>query len=364
MLAEIALLAKRGLITDEQCMIPPQPGMGVCLKGDEYHLHYSSATGWCQLQKQNTNLYLVYTDGILDLVPKQQSSHFKIASSFIAILDTICASFLPAHHPHVLVCECEGTLQVKKHIVCLHHETVTIFHIVAIQDDKDAKNSKDNKDANATKDANAESTKATKDQRRLSDINFTPAFQWLDIVTPTQNGIPAHLHIRMKQHPLLPSLGVLVYIVQCYDTLPPSLLCIGSYSGDLEAFIMRAPRSQSYAETDTRINLAETQIRHLRSENATITWSPWYPIPKKKRTISQVTFWSHIVRIAPPRNYLEYSSNNTRLVRREDILRYSKDFYHNILNRYYAQADPVDYLDRMWDLLFQVGYRDMPAESS
>ena len=120
MFAEIALLTKRGLITDEQCMIPLQAGMGVCLKGDNFHLHYSSAAGWCQLQKENTTLYLVYTDGILDLVPKQQSLHFKRASSFIAIVDTLCASFIPAHHPHVLVCECDGTLQVKKHIVCLH----------------------------------------------------------------------------------------------------------------------------------------------------------------------------------------------------------------------------------------------------
>lgn len=105
---------------------------------------------------------------------------------------------------------------------------------------------------------------------------------------------------------------------------------------------------------DQRINLAGDRVRYKSNDD----WSPWYSYKTensvKVSKISQVQFWSHILKMTPENNYIDYSSINSRLISRRQIYKYPLNFYKQLYHKYIdSNLACFQYLDRAWDTLFK-----------
>jgi hypothetical protein len=346
---DVHLLTQWGLVGEEQGIrSPPLRHCGVRIHNRVYRFHYSK--GCYQLSSEQDRTYLVYMNGQLDHVPLQKNNSFEEASQFILVLDTISCAVFPKKHPKMMVCVVDSQMHVKKCVVCLQHNIVTIFEVVELQPPPTTK-----------KAVRAPISKHTTPLASLAPLISHQSFDWLHIVASSPKDIPPHLQNRVHLHSLPSSIGYLLYIVQNYSELHGNILFLNETPivkrngnnqhahTDVEPFIMEASRKRTYSYLDMRVMLDESVHRYGYGDE----WGAWHTGKVTSTVIQQPIFWSHILKMAPPQAYLEVSSSNTRLVPAAIIQKYPLEFYTDILHRFKTSSQySLEHLNRMWDTIF------------
>lgn len=309
------------------------------------------------------NQYLLVTDGRLDWVSKpddiESEKIFEPLSLFTIISDQICCSLFPLKYSGYVICTGEQEeLCIKKIATCLQGNYQTIFQY---------KITIPTQHHRPTPAPTPNNNQLPESRVKLSDleINDVSKFTWITVVTNQPLSLPNHLQPRVYTKRLPSSLLYLDYIVQNYHKLGKVVFFLNKlplyqrYEGTtqevtLEYYMSNTGRTTGKlvrATVDTKINIPETRIRYTQVPRASneVMWSSWYDVNTTTHSISQATFWSHILQLPLTNNIITYPSNNTYYVPSNLIKKHPLSWYQRLQKRLTQTSNySMLHLDRMW----------------
>ena len=326
----------------------------------DYDAHPCGLQGRYQLKKHASEYYLVHSLKRVELLNYQNNDVFLENSSFYLVYDDLLCSIFPCNNVNCLLSynKLDKLICLKKHIACINSNILTIFNI-SFNNTNFRKKEKPPEEIKKPKPNNINLVAFNQLQ-----ILHSNNFKWLDIVIANKIGnIPSYLKSRITysgqenipSHEV--SLIYLNFIINNYNNLANKIcflkttpiLKFNKVSEQniiqLEDFIMGHPKDL----IDMRISIKGDRIGYRDNDR----WSNWYdnkiyPVSKT----SQPLFLTHILKHIPNNKYLEYSSSNSRLVSKEQLLKYPLSFYENLYDKYLNHnLYCLDYLDRTWDSL-------------
>ena len=357
-------LVEYGLIdSNQKLFIRYQKNMSIRLIKYEYLVIMSEEEGLYRLECLENDKYLSVYNNQFDNVDYQTNPVFLKYSLFFLFMDDISASIIPKFDYNQIVCIINDRLYLKKFLVCLNSDIITIFPYNYIS----------NVQKKQPLDLMPSSTISNKIDRlptniitleKLNPINNL-SYNWLHIVGPSNLNLSNNLKKRHITYPSIQftSIIYLKYILEYYDSFPKYILFLNKtpiYKRlinnknciyDIDKFILDSKKNMPKLIIDTRLSIEGKRIRYLSVDNK---WGDWtnYNINQKNHQITIKLFWSYILKLNPNSSYFDYSENNTRLIPSEIIRKYSKQFYENLLIRLSSNIYMVKYIDVSWDTIF------------
>lgn len=337
----------------------------IIIANKEYIVLSTGQEAQYQLRRENSQLYLTYNLTNLDLIKYQKNDIFLEKSSFYLVYDDLLCSIFPVSNINLMITFdiADKLLYLKKTIVCLNKNLITVFNITF-----DNINYRDIPKKEIPEITNVPTNEIKNENlvpfNKIS-ILHQDNFGWLDLVIGNNiEMVPDYLQARIKTSykSVATNYGTSIiylnYIINNYDTLANKICFINSLpilkfdkvankiNIGLESLI-----SQSSTNLiDMRVNITGDRISYLEGKG----WSKWYNIEKFKQSkVTQPIFLTHILKYIPSNKYLEYASSNTRMISKDQIRKYPLSFYKLLSDKYINKKTYcLDYLDRSWDSLW------------